>query len=152
MQYDTLFVGIDFSKLKYDIAIVNEHKKMMHKLFVIRYNRQGYQYLINKFDYLNQKYQTNMFKIGKEATDDYWKNIFYFLKEQSPDFAVTVINPIQTKAFAKTELRRAKTDPINAKEIALFMAEKKPAPTVDKLPIFDRIKDIDTQIYAIKKI
>jgi transposase len=151
MEYATLFVGIDISKLKHDIAIVNEQKQLMHKLFVIKDNRQGYQYLINKLNLLAQKLQTKTFKIGMEATGDYWKNIYYFLKEQSPAFDLTVINPVQTKAFTKTELRRAKTDPINAKDIALFMAEKKPQPTGDKLPLFDHIKDIDTQIHAVKK-
>jgi transposase len=64
---------------------------------------------------------------------------------------VTVINPVQTNAHAKTELRRAKTDPVNARDIALFMAEKQPPASFDRAPIFDTIKDLDKQIYQIKK-
>jgi transposase len=64
---------------------------------------------------------------------------------------VTVINPVQTNAHAKTELRRAKTDPVNARDIARYMAEKKPQASVDRTPIFDTIKDLDRQIYQLKK-
>jgi len=151
MDYSTLFVGIDVSKLKHDIAIVNEHKKVVHKPFVISDSRQGYQYLVNKLNWLKQTYHTQRFKIGMEATGDYWKNLYHFLKNQSPYVEVTVINPVQTRAFAKSELRRAKTDAVNAKDMARYMVEKRPAASVARPLIYEYIKDIDTQIYAEKK-
>ncbi len=64
---------------------------------------------------------------------------------------MTVINPVQTNAHAKTELCRAKTDPVNARDIARYMAEKKPQASVDRAPILDSIKDFDRQIYQLKK-
>jgi len=151
MSYQTLFVGIDVSKYKHDIAIVNEQKQLVAKPFVIKDDRDGYQDLIQQLDELMRRYDTHRFYIGLEATGDYWKNIYYFLKQQRQSFVVTVINPVQTNAHAKTELRRAKTDPVNAKDIAIYMAEKKPPASVDRTPIFDNIKDIDRQIYQLKK-
>ena len=151
MFYQTLFVGIDVSKYKHDIAIVNEQKQLVAKPFVIKDDRDGYQDLIQQLDELMRRYDTHRFYIGLEATGDYWKNIYYFLKQQRQSFVVTVINPVQTNAHAKTELRRAKTDPVNAKDIAIYMAEKKPPASVDRTPIFDNIKDIDRQIYQLKK-
>ena len=151
MDYPTLFVGIDVSKHKHDIAILNGHKQLVFKPFVITNDYQNYQELLHKFDSLSEKYHTKKFCIGLEATGDYWKNIYYFLKRQSNPFGVTVINPVQTKAFTKTELRRAKTDPISAKDIALFMAEKQPPVSFDRPAVFDIIKDIDRQIYQFKK-
>jgi transposase len=151
MIYPELFVGIDISKLKHDFAVFNEHKKMVHRPFVVRESREGYQYLLDRLDRLRQKYGTRKFYFGMEATGDYWKNLYFFLKKQSPDFALTVINPIRTRAFAKAELRRAKTDPVNAKDIGLFMAEKRPEPFVARPAIFDHIKDIDRHLYALKK-
>jgi transposase len=151
MSYQTLFVGIDVSKFKHDIAIVNEQKQVVGKPFVIKDDRDGYQDFLQRLADLAQQYHTRRFYIGLEATGDYWKNIYYYLKQQPQPFFVTVINPVQTNAHAKSELRRAKTDPVNAKDIALFMAEKQPNASVDRTPIFDTIKDLDKQIYQFKK-
>lgn len=151
MTYDILFVGLDISKLKHDVAIMNENKELLCKLFVIRENRAGYQYFIDRLDQIKEKYQTKTFYIGMEATADYWKNIYYFLKKQSNGFIPVVINPVQTKSFAKAELRRAKTDPVNAKDIAQYLVEKRPKSSECRPPIFDNIKDLDTQIRALQK-
>jgi transposase len=151
MNRNLLFVGIDVSKLKHDIAVIDETKKYLGKAFVIKDDYSGYQFLLNRLRSYENEYTIQRFYIGLEATADYWKNIYYYLKKQSPLFSLTVLNPVQTKAFAKTELRRAKTDPVNAKDIALFMMEKRPAASVDRPPIFDNIKDIDKRIYQIKK-
>lgn len=148
---NSLFVGVDVSKHKHDIAILNEAKQPVHKPLVIREDRTGYELLLSKLQSLKSRYQTQRFWIGMEATSDYWKNLYYFLKQQPEPFVVVVINPVQTKAFAKSELRRAKTDPVNARDIACFLAEKRPKASCDRPPIFDAIKDVDTQIYALKK-
>lgn len=146
-----LFVGIDVSKYKHDIAIINEQKQFVSKPFVINDDYHGYQFLATRLNHFTQKFQINQFYIGLESTADYWKNIYYYLKKQSNNFLVTVINPVQTKAHAKTELRRAKTDPVNAKDIALFMVEKRPTSSYDRHIIFDIIKDIDKQTYQLRK-
>ncbi len=150
MSNDSLFVGVDVSKLKHDVAIMNENKKLLFKTFVIQENQVGYLYLVDKINQLKMKYQTQQFYIGMEATADYWKNLFHFFQSQ-PDCIPIVINPVRTKAFAKTELRRAKTDPVNAKDIALYLVEKRPQKSYYRPAILDNIKDLDSQIYALKK-
>lgn len=151
MNKNLLFVGIDVSKLKHDIAVMDENKTYLGKPFVIKDDYSAYQFLLNQLRAYENEYGTQRFYIGLESTADYWKNIYYYLKKQSPLFSLTVLNPVQTKAFAKTELRRAKTDPVNAKDIALFMMEKRPAASVDRPPVFEMIKDIDKRIHQIKK-
>jgi transposase len=151
MIHNSLFVGIDVSKHKHDIAAIDEKKKLIIKPFVITDNLSGYQFLVHKLKECQEKLKTECFYIGLESTADYWKNLYYYLKKQSSLFNLTVINPVRTKAFAKTELRRAKTDAVNAKDIALFMNEKRPAASIDKAPVFDIIKDMDKRIYQIKK-
>ena len=146
-----LFVGIDVSKHKHDVAIVNEQKKLVGQQFVITDDLQGYQSLVNRLDHFAHQWPVESFYIGLESTADYWKNLYYYLKRQSDAFRLTVINPVQTKAHAKTELRRAKTDPVNAKDIACFMVEKRPEPSYSRQLIFDVIKDIDKQIYQYRK-
>lgn len=151
MIYPQLFIGIDVSKLKHDVAIFNEQKEPIHKVLVIGENLKGYQALVSKLEQLKQRYRTQKFIIGLEATSDYWKNLYAFLKKQSQAYVLTLLNPVQTKKFAEAELRRAKTDPVNAKDIACFMVEKRPKPSFDRPPVFDIIKDIDRQIYSFKK-
>lgn len=151
MKDQTLFVGIDISKLKHDVALMSLNKQLIGQTFVIKDELAGYQNLLSRLKVIASNRKVRQFKIGMEATSDYWKNIYYFLKSQSDKFQLTVINPVQTHNWAKTELRRAKTDALDAKDIALFMVEKNPAPTLTRQPIFDIIKDMDRQIYAIQK-
>jgi len=150
MSYRELFIGIDVSKFKHDVAIMTEFKQLLRPPFVIGNDKHGFRSLLNICKQLRQKYGVEKFYVGMEATSDYWKNLYYFLKTQS-QFSVTVINPLQTKAFAQSNLRRAKTDPINAQDIALFMVERRPPASVDRAPEYEIIKDIDRQIYHLKK-
>lgn len=151
MDTQTLFVGIDISKFKHDVAIVDTQKNRLTRPFVIGENRGGYQKLCEKLTYQQNKLQAKTVYIGMEATGDYWKNLCAFLQRQSPDYHVVVINPVQTKAHAKTELRRATTDPVCAVDIACFMAEKKPAASYQKTWLFEQIKELDRYLFALKK-
>ena len=76
MTHDVLFVGIDISKFKHDVAIMNENKKLVCKTFVVRESRDGYLYLLDRLDQMKRKHGTKRFYIGMEATADYWKNLF----------------------------------------------------------------------------
>ncbi len=151
MLYPMLFVGIDVSKLKHDVAIVNEHKQRVRRPLVMAEGRAGYEELLRTLEQLQRQHHTKTFAIGMEATSEYWKNLFHFLVQQSTTFAVTALNPIQTRRYAEAELRRAKTDPIDANDIACFMAEKKPKPSFVRPPALELIKDWDRQIYSFKK-
>lgn len=146
-----LFVGIDVSKLKHDVAIVNEHKKLVRRPFVIAEDRAGYEHLVHTLEHLARQYQTTTFVIGLEATSEYWKNLYHFLVQHSTAFVVTALNPIQTRKYAQADLRRAKTDPIDAQDIACFMVEKRPKPSFVRPPLFEGIKDLDRQLYSFKK-
>jgi len=128
MTHPMVFVGIDISKDKHDVAMVEAQKNLLAKLFVIAESREGYQQLQAALMSCQQRHQTREFRIGMEATGDYWKNLYHFLKAASPAFVLSVLNPVQTNRFAQSELRRAKTDPVNALDIARFMAEKQPRP------------------------
>lgn len=151
MIYPQLFVGIDIGKFKHAVAILNESKQILGKGFEVLETQAGYQQLLTKLEQLQRQHETREFRIGMEATGDYWKNLYHFLRRQSPAFLVSVINPVQTKRFAQSELRRAKTDAVNALDIARFMVEKKPRPAVPRSETFDSIKDLDRQIHAVHK-
>ena len=150
MNFDALYIGIDVSKFKHDLAVMNEHKKLLGKTFVIRENPTGYSYLTERLEQLRAKYQTQTFYVGMEATADYWKNLFHFFQNQT-GCQVVVINPVKINAFAKTMLRRAKTDAVDAQIIAQYLVEKKPQASYFRPPILENLKDLNTQIRALKK-
>jgi len=151
MENAALFIGIDISKDKHDVAIMNRDKQLVGSSFVIGDNSEGYQQLISKITHYSRKNKVEVVYIGMEATGDYWKNLYHFLNSQIGDFIISVINPVRTRAFAKTELRRAKTDPVNAKDIAQFMVEKRPAAYQKRAPLLNLIKDLTQQNSALKK-
>ncbi|NIR51776.1 MAG: IS110 family transposase [Phycisphaerae bacterium] len=152
MHYEELFVGIDVSKYKHDVAVMTADEKRLGKTFSIAESAAGFNQLVAKLLHLRERYGTKRFYIGLEATGDYWKNLYHCLRNQSEAWHVTVINPFQTKHFAKSELRRAKTDPVDAQDIARFMAQKRPRATACRNMISDAIKDLDKQIYYYQKL
>jgi transposase len=60
-----------------------------------------------------------------EATGSYWVALAITL--HMAGYAVSVINPLQAHHFAKAQLRRAKTDPLDARNLAQLAAALQPA-------------------------
>lgn len=151
MKSPILFVGIDVSKHKHDVAIVDENKRIIQKPFVIHENHAGYQNLIQTLNQKQNQCQAQTIAIGMEATGNYWKNLFNFLNKHDNGYHTVLINPIQTRAHAKSQLRRATTDPIAATDIAKFMAERKPKASCPINPAYELIKDLDQHRLALVK-
>jgi len=150
MQPHQMFVGIDISKFKHDIAIVDEQKQSVTPSFIIADTAQGYRELCERLETVRRRLQTEQVAIGMEATGSYWMNLYHFL-HQNTGWPVTVINPVQTRRFAQSRLRRAVTDPIDALEIAHYMRERRPDPTVRAAPGLQIVQDIDKQILSLIK-
>lgn len=152
MRYPQLYVGIDVSKYKYDVAIVKEQKNLLIPSFVIEDSYTGYQQLMDRFETIRKRYSTQTFHVGMEATAHYWKNLYHFLQQQDASiYPVTVINPVQTKHFMTSQLRRSQTDKTSAQDIALFMLERKPVSSLNQPFIWEWLRDIDGQLYHLKK-
>jgi transposase len=147
----TLFVGIDVSKRFHDVAIVNGAQQLLAPIFRIAESRAGYEELRIRLARVAQRESPEQTHFGMEATGDYWKNLFHFLKEQSPAWIVSVLHPVQTKRFAQAELRRAKTDPVNALDLARMLVEKRPRPHAARAAGFEAIKDVNRQIVTFTK-
>jgi transposase len=60
-----------------------------------------------------------------EATGSYWVALAVTL--HAAGYAVSVINPLQAHHFAKAQLRRAKTDPVDAQNLTRLAAALQPA-------------------------
>src|SRR3954452_1656953 len=64
--------------------------------------------------------------VGLEATGTYWVALAVALHEAG--YRVAVVNPRQAHHFAKAQLRRAKTDALDARDLARLAAALRPAP------------------------
>lgn len=151
MHSPSLYVGIDVSKLKHDVAILDGEKKIVRHPFVIEESREGYEKLLGIIHQEQNKAGAEKVFIGMEATADYWRNLYHFLHGQPEHFHLVVINPFQSRAFANAELRRAKTDPVNARDIARFLVEKQPRAYIPRQRLFDYIVDIERRLRALKR-
>jgi len=63
-------------------------------------------------------------RVGLEASGGYEAGVAAHLRET--EVAVTILQPIQVRAFARVRLRRAKNDRLDARLIAAFLAEVDP--------------------------
>lgn len=72
-----------------------------------------------------------------EATGTYWLALAWFLHEAG--FAVSVINPVQAKLFARLEMQHAKTDRIDAQLLAEFARQRQPDRWTPPPPIAEQL-------------
>ncbi len=113
-------LGIDISKAKFDVALIQGNAKIKSKVFAN--NPEGFAELQAC---LNIQGVTNLHSC-MEATSTYGNALARFLVEAG--YKVSIVNPSRPKAFGKSELSRTKTDRADAKVIARFCAALKPAP------------------------
>lgn len=105
-------LGVDIAKSKFDVASLIEGK-YKHKHFTN--NEAGYIAFVTWF--LSLCGDTEPL-VCMEATGAYSTPLAEFLFTRG--YAVSVVNPAKIHAFAKSELRRAKTDKADAKLIARY--------------------------------
>lgn len=109
-----IFVGIDISKHRHELCMVNETGKPLLQIF-IENTQKGFEKLlqaINRLEVTPDEIQFCM-----EATGHYWLALYCHLKEL--DYKVSVINPIQSDALRNLYIRKTKTD----EKDALLLAE-----------------------------
>jgi transposase len=103
-----LWMGIDIAKDKFDV-----HVRPLNKRDTFSNNLEGYQQLLKKLTSL-----TNLQLIVVEASGGYERSLVSHLIEAGKP--VAVVNPRQARDFAKGLGHRAKTDPIDASDLAHF--------------------------------
>lgn len=107
-------VGVDVSKAKLDVALKMPHGKWKSK--VVSNSAKG-------FEELRQwllKHGAAQAHVCMEATGVYWEALATDLADHG--IAVSVVNPLQIKAFAASQGVRTKTDAVDARVIAHFCA------------------------------
>jgi transposase len=109
-----LYVGIDIAKRNHEAAIIDEAGNKLCKPFSFPNTAEGCEKILNAlsaYDVPNEKVIVAM-----EATGQYWLSVYSFFFERR--FDVKVLNPIQTDSFRGLNIRKCKTDVIDAVNIA----------------------------------
>lgn len=118
-DYMQLFhLGIDVAKAKLDCALRTPEGKYKNK--VVGNNRQGFNELLTWL----AKHDGAQAHVCMEATGVYWEGIAEYLVDAK--MRVSVVNPMQIKAFGESLMVRSKTDRVDAKLIAQYCQERQP--------------------------
>ena len=107
-------VGIDIAKKTHVGGITDDKGNHFGKSFKIDNSVEGFENLLKKLAEINA--DISQFVFGMEATGHYWLNLYTWLCDRN--FTVHVINPIQSDALRKLEIRQTKTDSIDSYLIA----------------------------------
>lgn len=141
--------GIDVGSQNHVVAVMTEPDQVLVKSTPFGEDATGYAKL---FQFLDPP--TDIL-VAMEATGHYGRNLFAALSERG--YPVALVNPLRTRRFAQEDLRRAKTDSIDALGIARFALQKRPQPTppfdeaTSQLREFVRLFDRLTQDYGDRR-
>lgn len=137
-------VGVDIAKKKFDVALLME-SKYKHKLFTN--DEAGFEAFIVwllMFNLLSRPL------ICMEATGAYSQPLADFLVAKG--YQVSVVNPAKVKAFAQSELSRAKTDKADAKLIARYALSMQPGLWTPPPPAIRRLQALTRRIEHLLEI
>lgn len=113
------WAGIDIGKGQHTAALVGQDGCVVVKPFTFQETAEGYQALAKRLG------APDGLTVALEATGHYWLNLVLWLAELG--YHVVVFNPAQTSRFAQAQMRRAKTDALDAVGIARCAMSLRPA-------------------------
>lgn len=114
------FCGIDVSKASLSVAVLLPSSKLDE--FSCPNDTQGHKLIIRKLSRLNLPVLVVL-----EATSTYSLDLALAL-HRSKGISPALVNPRAAKDFARASMQRAKTDPLDARGLALFAERMQPDP------------------------
>lgn len=161
------YLGIDISKESFDAALLLPTEKWRNRKF--RNSEAGFRELSQWIERhckapiselaAKAGQQQQPLQVCMEATGSYSEALAIYLHEQL-GLCVSVVNPRRTKAYAESQLRRTKTDRVDAALIAQFCHAQRPeawappAPEVRRLQALVRHLDalIETRLQQMNRL
>lgn len=119
MEQELHYIGIDVSKAKLDVDVLRPDGRHRSKKFAN--TPKGHDELVRWL----KGHHAAPAHICMEATSTYMEDAAAHLSDAG--FTVSVINPALGKAFAQSEGLRSKTDAVDARMLAEFCRQKRPA-------------------------
>jgi transposase len=130
-----LYIGIDVSKDKCDVCIKNQMGNDLIHRFKISNTKADLNTLYETIERIRSKIpEKSDIVFGLEATGIYYLPLYSALKRDG--HKIRLYNPIQTNGFRKMNIRKTKTDPIDAAIIADMLRYSEP-------PLANGIQDLN---------
>jgi transposase len=136
-QHSTVVAGIDIAKDKLDLAVHGQAVRL-----TVTNDAAGWHQLAAAL------HDAGVGRVGLEATGGYERGIAAHLRGRG--FEVRLLQPLQTKAFARLHLKRAKNDAIDAALIAACTAALD-APAIASDPRLESCADLLTFVEQIEE-
>ena len=111
-----IYVGIDIAKLNHYASAIDSDGVVLIEPFEFLNDNAGFYTLLSKLN----SFELDDIIIGLESTAHYGNNLVSFLVTKG--LHVCVINPIQTATLRKNNIRKTKTDKVDALVIAKAVA------------------------------
>jgi transposase len=137
-------LGIDVSKDKFDVAVQWANGRTQSRVFAN--SEAGFQ----RFRVWLERLGGGQGHACLESTGTYGLALAEFLHGQG--HRVSVVNPACVKAFADSELSRAKTDRVDAKLIARFCAAMKPKPWQPPAPEIRQLQGLTRRQESLREM
>jgi transposase len=111
-----LFCGIDIGKSAHMACLIDADGNRLLRALRFTNDAAGFALLLQRLDDVRQG---RPMLFGMEATGHYWYAVHEFLAGKGNE--VVAVNPLQTARQAHTQIRKSKTDKIDAHHIATLM-------------------------------
>ena len=102
-----IYLGIDIAKLNHVASATNADGEVLLSNLCFTNNHTGFQKLLDSIS----SFSKEDLLIGLESTAHYGENLICFLFQRG--YQICIINPIQTAALRKTNIRKTKTDAVD---------------------------------------
>ena len=109
-------VGIDVGKNTHYACVANDRQTILKQPFAVPNDEAGFSKLYAAI----RKHPKEKVVVGLEATSFYGENLITFLAGHG--YKVALINPIQTSALGRGNIRNAKNDKIDSRGVCKFLA------------------------------
>lgn len=103
-----IYIGIDIAKNLHYASIIDSYGEVIEEAFPFENNKEGFEILISKI----QSFNKDDCIFAMESTAHYSNNLSNYLLLNN--YHVVIINPLQTFALRKTQMRDAKNDKIDS--------------------------------------
>ena len=111
-----IHVGVDIAKHVHYAAVVSSDGEVLKEPFSFENNAEGFAAFLSAIE----DHEKRDVLIGMESTAHYGENLLSWLFNKG--YSVALINPLQTAALRKTNLRKTKTDRTDALLISRFLS------------------------------
>jgi len=101
-----LYVGIDVAKRNHEVVVLDDRGQARGRPFSIPNSHAGLKRLIERVKQANPEREPVVF--GLEATSHYWLALYSHLRKAGHE--VVALNPLQTSAYRRLQIRPVKND------------------------------------------